>query len=289
MKNGENAVSLTSKTDYYPFGMPMPNRNIEGNYRYKFQGQEKDSETGMEAFELRLWDSRIGRWLSPDPKKEFSSPYLGMGNNPIVFIDRKGDTIQYFTPEAKRVFKHYLKPIIATKIGAQVYETLQSSPHDYWVGIGSRWEFDYKFKVDKDIYGSDYVRSITIGRMLNSYQTDILDRDGNPRRIFGILGHEIWHAFDYDNSLTEEDFRGSGRDLLEDRAVYFENYLYASYGYDDRRTKYTGRDVKYPNILTNQVRNILEKTSFSEQIQNPVSQFWIWTWNDNISDNCGCN
>ena len=34
MKNGENAVSLTAKTDYYPFGMPMPNRNIEGNYRY---------------------------------------------------------------------------------------------------------------------------------------------------------------------------------------------------------------------------------------------------------------
>ena len=31
MKNGENAVSLTAKTDYYPFGMPMPNRNIEGN------------------------------------------------------------------------------------------------------------------------------------------------------------------------------------------------------------------------------------------------------------------
>ena len=67
MKNGENAVSLTAKTDYYPFGMPMPNRNIEGNYRYKFQGQEKDPETGKEAFELRLWDGRIGRWLTPDP------------------------------------------------------------------------------------------------------------------------------------------------------------------------------------------------------------------------------
>ena len=56
MKNGGNAVSLTAKTDYYPGGMPMPNRNIEGNYRYKFQGQEKDAETGKEAFELRLWD-----------------------------------------------------------------------------------------------------------------------------------------------------------------------------------------------------------------------------------------
>ena len=90
MKNGENAVSLTSKTDYYPFGMPMPNRNIEGNYRYKFQGQEKDSETGKEAFELRLWDARIGRWLTTDPYGQFSSPYLGMGNDPINGIDPDG-------------------------------------------------------------------------------------------------------------------------------------------------------------------------------------------------------
>ncbi|MAB49478.1 MAG: hypothetical protein CMC05_12695, partial [Flavobacteriaceae bacterium] len=38
MKSGPNAISLTSKTDYYPFGMPMPNRNVEGNYRYGYQG-----------------------------------------------------------------------------------------------------------------------------------------------------------------------------------------------------------------------------------------------------------
>ena len=90
MKNGENAVSLTAKTDYYPFGMPMPNRNIEGNYRYKFQGQEKDSETGKEAFELRLWDGRIGRWLTVDPYGQYHSPYLGMGNNPVSRVDPDG-------------------------------------------------------------------------------------------------------------------------------------------------------------------------------------------------------
>src|SRR5690606_29263647 len=64
MKDGAGALAVTNRTDYYPFGMPMPGRNIEGNYRYKFQGQEKDPETGMEAFELRLWDARIGRWLN---------------------------------------------------------------------------------------------------------------------------------------------------------------------------------------------------------------------------------
>lgn len=76
--------------DYYPFGMPMPDRNSFYNYRYAYQGQEKDTETGKEAFELRLWDARIGRWLTTDPYGEFYSPYLGMGNNPISTIDPDG-------------------------------------------------------------------------------------------------------------------------------------------------------------------------------------------------------
>ena len=72
----------------------MPNRNDGANsYRYAFQGQEKDPETGMEAFELRLWDSRIGRWLTTDPAGEFFSPYLGMGNNPISNIDPDGGCV----------------------------------------------------------------------------------------------------------------------------------------------------------------------------------------------------
>jgi RHS repeat-associated protein len=85
-----NDPDTRSGSDYYPFGMPMPGRNIVGDYRYAFQGQEKDPETGMEAFELRLWDARIGRWLTTDPAGQYSSPYLGMGNNPINGVDPDG-------------------------------------------------------------------------------------------------------------------------------------------------------------------------------------------------------
>ncbi len=48
----------------------------------------------MEAFQLRLWDGRIGRWLSPDPYGQYASPYLGMGNNPISGIDPDGGFFQ---------------------------------------------------------------------------------------------------------------------------------------------------------------------------------------------------
>ena len=92
--NNGNAAALVSATDYYPFGMPMPGRQIVNGqpYRYAYQGQEKDPETGKEAFQLRLWDSRIGRWLTTDPYGQHSSPYMGMGNNPISRIDPDGGT-----------------------------------------------------------------------------------------------------------------------------------------------------------------------------------------------------
>ncbi|WP_299442712.1 RHS repeat-associated core domain-containing protein [uncultured Aquimarina sp.] len=95
-----NNGDLTSSSDYYPFGMVMPNKSLTGSeeYRYAYQGQEKDPETGKESFQLRLWDGRIGRWLTTDPYGEFSSPYLGMGNNPISLIDPDGGMTQVGDP-----------------------------------------------------------------------------------------------------------------------------------------------------------------------------------------------
>jgi RHS repeat-associated protein len=78
--------------DYYPYGEQLAGRNTQSDYRYAFQGQELDKETGMEAFQLRLWDGRIGRWLSTDPYGQYASPYLGMGNNPISGVDPDGGT-----------------------------------------------------------------------------------------------------------------------------------------------------------------------------------------------------
>ena len=71
--------------------MSLHNRQTtDGDYRYAYQGQEKDKETNKKAFELRLWDSRIGRWLTTDPAGQYASPYLGMGNDPINGIDPDG-------------------------------------------------------------------------------------------------------------------------------------------------------------------------------------------------------
>lgn len=93
-KAADNTVRLEGYTDYYPYGMVIPSRQymLGDRYRFGYQGQyaEKDEETGLDHFEARDYDSRIGRWLNFDPAGQYWSPYLGMGNNPASEVDPDG-------------------------------------------------------------------------------------------------------------------------------------------------------------------------------------------------------
>ena len=90
-KNGSQAKIL-SYSDYYPYGMNLPERNSAASpqYRLGYQGQELDEKIGLYAFQLRNYDPRLGKWLSPDPYDQHWSPYLAMSNNPISFVDPDG-------------------------------------------------------------------------------------------------------------------------------------------------------------------------------------------------------
>jgi RHS repeat-associated protein len=78
--------------DYYPFGLAMDGNTYTDPYRYGYQGQysEKDNLTGLNEFELRMYDARFGRWISPDPYGQYFSPYVGMGNSPVIRMDPDG-------------------------------------------------------------------------------------------------------------------------------------------------------------------------------------------------------
>ncbi len=92
-------------TDYYPFGSPMswstPDSSsgrmyTGGGYRYGFNGKEKDDKmvSNYYDFGARIYDARIGRWLSVDAltcKFPEFSPYYALSNNPIITIDRDGN------------------------------------------------------------------------------------------------------------------------------------------------------------------------------------------------------
>jgi len=116
-----NTASLLTATDYYPFGSPMPGRVFENGYRFGFQGQEKDDEiTGVFgsnlSFDFRIYDSRIGRFLSNDPLGKlypWNSPYSFSENDVIRAIDLEGAE-KYFITNFYNEFGEVTKTKIRT-------------------------------------------------------------------------------------------------------------------------------------------------------------------------------
>jgi RHS repeat-associated protein len=65
-------------------------REGEGENKFLFQGKELITQTGWQDFGARMYDGATGRWFVVDPAGQFSSPYNGMGNNPVIGIDPDG-------------------------------------------------------------------------------------------------------------------------------------------------------------------------------------------------------
>jgi RHS repeat-associated protein len=104
-------AEVISAQYYYAFGSTPPNVTGTGGtasyqmagldaYRYGFNGKEKDDEVkgggNSLDFGARIYDSRLGRWMSMDPlqmKYASLSCYSGFGNVPIYLKDPNGKDI----------------------------------------------------------------------------------------------------------------------------------------------------------------------------------------------------
>ena len=96
-----NETEIMAENHYYPFGMnqegPWYNVVLPKN-QYLFNGIERNEDLGMniDLAVFRAYDASLGRWWQIDTKAvSFAhiSPYVGMGNNPIMIIDPLGDSI----------------------------------------------------------------------------------------------------------------------------------------------------------------------------------------------------
>ncbi len=111
---GSTSVEFSSagwplwKGDYTPFGQEIIGGNVGSTLgyledgagtHYKFTGKERDSESGLDYFGKRYYESTMGRFMSPDPmiimKQKFTDPqqwnmYSYTRNNPLRFTDPTG-------------------------------------------------------------------------------------------------------------------------------------------------------------------------------------------------------
>jgi hypothetical protein len=75
-------------------------------------------------FGARIYDSRVGKWLSMDPKAAkypYFSPYVAFGDNPNIFIDPGGETLRvHGTTASANKFKGQLEKQFAGKVVAEM-------------------------------------------------------------------------------------------------------------------------------------------------------------------------
>jgi len=85
---------ITQETHYDPWGLELAGIERRGSpeHRWKFQGKESITDLSLywQDFGARYYDPQLGRWHTPDPADQFGSPYLAMGNNPVMLVDPDG-------------------------------------------------------------------------------------------------------------------------------------------------------------------------------------------------------
>jgi RHS repeat-associated protein len=98
--------------DFYPFGGERPYTNTCPQ-NYKFEGKERDTETGNDDFGARYYSNRFGRWLSADwssvpvpvPYANLTNPqtlnlYAMVSDDPESFADLDGHTSFFMSMNA---------------------------------------------------------------------------------------------------------------------------------------------------------------------------------------------
>ena len=99
LATGNIEAQLLSYQQYYPFGWEMPGRSLNGGQsRFGFNGKEDDEEWGIQDYGFRLYENRVGRFLSVDPLTAsfpWWTPYQFAGNTPLQAVDLDGLEIYY--------------------------------------------------------------------------------------------------------------------------------------------------------------------------------------------------
>jgi RHS repeat-associated protein len=203
--------NISSFSNYYPFGMLLPNRHESSNeYRYGYQGSESDSEVKGEGnsytTHFRQLDPRIGRWMSIDPVVQaWQSPYNSMDNNPIWFNDPLGDKVKY---KNKKKDKKAVKSAIKSNPEFKAdFKELKKSKETY-VFSGSNTNENNNIGTDgKDVF-INYQFNSTNNALGDGEATSLMHETEHAIQFehgeigFRNVGKNTWTAINYD--LTDE-------------------------------------------------------------------------------------
>ncbi len=178
------------------------NHSNSRGYRYGFNGQEKDDEVKGNGnsldFGARIYDSRLGRFLSLDPRMaefSFMSPYCFAANTPLQAIDVNGEGPRFVN--VARVFRDHLIESFGVN-SSNITTVVTAENVVISVHLATGEILSYTFSASEN-YGRETQRLEKWG--VNSYDARIAAEPDLGKRML-IFGYKVEHNFPTDGRIT---------------------------------------------------------------------------------------
>ena len=134
------SLQVMQEEAYYAYGLAMAGVGSlpsAADHHYLYQGKEleNDFDLAWHDFHARAFDAQLGRWHAHDPAYQFASPYVGMGNNPVVGVDPDGKLVAAAVPVGLLLLK-------AAAIGAGVSAASYTASVGFGNGGFRNWNIE---------------------------------------------------------------------------------------------------------------------------------------------------
>lgn len=117
----DSSGSLATAYDFTPYGSPLGTPLGQSELTtYRFTGRQLDP-SGLYDFRARFYDARLGRFISPDPKMQFPSPYSYAAGSPLLVTDPTGEFIGLIIAAILAAIAEIVQTVVtAVVVGAAV-------------------------------------------------------------------------------------------------------------------------------------------------------------------------
>ncbi|WP_296621088.1 RHS repeat-associated core domain-containing protein [Marivirga sp.] len=177
----KKGVALKNRIDYYPFGLTFNSyqRSYSKANNYKYNGKEEQEETGWYDYGARNYDAALGRFFNQDRFSEKYldfSPYQYAANNPILYIDVNGDSIN-----VAEQYRGQFADVLGSVFGFKSTDFSYSEAGNV-VFNGNVDDFN---DVEKDVFNTLNIAlsEETVTNIIFEDSYSITDNDGTPIEI----------------------------------------------------------------------------------------------------------